>query len=266
MKHVIVSQFDPVSEADLKRILSYRREKGMTDLWLTVSEEGILDRKTRLGLLAKAVRPYRRLHVAEDAENAEYMEPLDEEIIRHGIYRKAAQGIRKDLIEQGYYLNETAKAMCNPHRYAHTCSVAETAREIAAVHGMDQKKAWVMGMLHDLTKGFSDEANRKIIEIYKPDWLDISPKVWHSYTGVIFAKQNMCLEDRDIAYAMEHHTIGDGKTDWAHLLYIADKIEPLRGYDVSEQRKSAEKNLAAAANMIREQSKAYILETEGIHV
>lgn len=123
-----------------------------------------------------------------------------------------------------------------------------------------------MGMLHDITKGFSDEENGKIIEIYKPEWLQISPKVWHSYTAVIFAKQNMSLSDQDIAYALEHHTIGDGKTDWAALLYIADKIEPLRGYDVSRQTASARKNLKKAAFEIREESKAYILKTEGIHV
>jgi nicotinate-nucleotide adenylyltransferase len=65
---------------------------------------------------------------------------------------------------------------------------------------------------------------------------------------------------------MEHHTIGDGKTDYAALLYIADKIEPLRGYDVSKQTASAMKNLKKAAFEIREESKAYILKTEGIHV
>lgn len=266
MRHVFVSSFDPVSSAEVKLLLALRRERGLHDLYLTVSEEGILGRQTRLALLQRAVRPYRHLHVIPQAMQAEVLAPLKEEEIRNGCYRLAAPGIRSLLVTKGYYLNQTAKAMCNPHRYAHSCSVAETARQIALVHGMDAEKAWVMGMLHDLTKGFSDEANRRIIEIYKPEWLEISPKVWHSYTGVIYAKQNLCLADDDIAYAMEHHTIGDGRTGWAHLLYIADKIEPLRGYDVSRQRKLAEKDLAKAANMIREESKAYILETEGIHV
>jgi nicotinate-nucleotide adenylyltransferase len=263
---VLVSSFDPVSQKEIEAANAYRREHRLRDLYLAVSEEGVLSKQLRTGLLKKALAPYRHLHVTEHAEDAVNLEPMDEEKIRSGVYRRAAYGIRRDLITEGYYLNVTAKAMCNPHRYAHTCSVAQVCRELAAVHQMDEKKAWVMGMLHDLTKGFSDEANRKIIEIYKPEWLTVSPKVWHSYTGVIYAKQSLCLADQDIAYAMEHHTIGDGHTEWAYLLYIADKIEPLRGYDVSKQRALAEKDLKAAANLIREESKAYILETEGIHV
>lgn len=266
MSSVLLSSFDPVSQKELEAALAYRREHGAHDLYLAVSEEGVLSKELRTRLLKKALAPYRHLHVTSEVKDAETLTPADEEEIRKGEYRKAAYGIRGELIREGYYLNATAKAMCNPHRYAHTCSVAEVCRQLAAVHHMDEKKAWVMGMLHDLTKGFSDEANRKIIEIYKPEWLSISPKVWHSYTGVIYAKQSLCLEDPDIAYAMEHHTIGDGHTDWAYLLYIADKIEPLRGYDVSKQRALAEKDLKAAANLIREESKAYILETEGIHV
>lgn len=266
MKHTLICPFDPVSEAEMKQILAYRKAHHIHDLYLCVSEEGILPKETRIKLLKKAAAPYRRLHITANASEAVPLEPVEEKEIREGLYRKAAAGIRKDLLYEGYYLDETAKAMCNPHRYAHTVSVAKTAVMLAKAHHLDEKKAYVMGMLHDLTKAFSDEDNQKIIAIYKPEWLDISPKVWHSYTAVIWAKQNMYLDDPDIAYALEHHTIGDGKTDYAALLYIADKIEPLRGYDVSRQREMAIKDLKKAAFVIREESKAYILKTEGIHV
>ena len=265
MKKVFTASFDPVSECELKYLRAYRREHQLKDLYLSVADEGILAKELRVRLLEKAIAHDSHLHIC-DAREAEILEPYDEEKIRKGLYRLAACGIRRDLITEGYYLYETARAMCNPHRFAHTVSVAKTAVMLAHAHHMDEKKAWVMGMLHDITKGFSDEENGKIIEIYKPEWLQISPKVWHSYTAVIFAKQNMSLSDQDIAYALEHHTIGDGKTDWAALLYIADKIEPLRGYDVSRQTASARKNLKKAAFEIREESKVYILKTEGIHV
>lgn len=266
MRHVLICSFDPVCEAEMEYIRRYRKENRIKDLYLTVSQEGILSKALRLCLLKKAVSPYRHLHVIPEAEDAVMIDAIDEETVRRGMYRLAAHGIQKDLIEEGYYLDETAKAMCNPHRYAHTVSVAKTARMLAKAHHLDEKKAWVMGMLHDITKGFDDAANEAIIRRYKPEWLKISPKVWHSYTAVIYAKQNMSLSDQEIAYAMEHHTIGDGCTDYAALLYIADKIEPLRGYDVSRQKAAALKDLKKAAFMIREESKAYILKTEGIHV
>lgn len=266
MKKVFTAPFDPVSESELKYLRTYRRQHRLKDLYLCVKEEGVLAKDVRTKLLKKAIAHDSHLHICFDAKEAVTLEAFDEERIRKGLYRLAACGIRRDLITEGYYLDETARAMCNPHRYAHTVSVAKTAVMLAHAHHMDEKKAWVMGMLHDITKGYSDEENEKIIRIYKPGWLGISPKVWHSYTAVIYAKQNMSLCDQDIAYALEHHTIGDGKTDWAALLYIADKIEPLRGYDVSRQTASALKNLKKAAFEIREESKAYILKTEGIHV
>ncbi len=266
MKIILTSSFDPVSEREMEYIRQYRKTHRLRDLWLSVDEAGSLDHAIRVRLLKKAAGYDRRLHVCETPEKGEAIKPLDEESIRKGLYRLAARGIRKDLITQGYYLDETARAMCNPHRYEHSKSVAMTAVKLAQAHHMDTQKAYVMGMLHDITKAFSDEENERIIRLYKPEWLTLSPKVWHSYTAVIFAKQNMSLSDPDIAYAMEHHTIGDGKTDYAALLYIADKIEPLRGYDVSKQTASAMKNLKKAAFEIREESKAYILKTEGIHV
>ncbi|MDO4413858.1 MAG: bis(5'-nucleosyl)-tetraphosphatase (symmetrical) YqeK [Erysipelotrichaceae bacterium] len=266
MNNILTAPFDPVSEAELKTIRQYRKDHHIREIYLAVKEEGILDRKTRTELLKKAVRAYQHIHVIDHAEGAYEIEPSDEKEIREGLYCKAACSIRSDLLNEGYYLDETAKHMCNAHRYAHTKGVAATAVWLARIHHLDEKKAYVMGMLHDITKAFSDEKNEKIIRIYKPEWLEVSPKVWHSYTAVIYAKQNMCLNDQEIAYALEHHTIGDGKTDYAALLYIADKIEPGRGYDVSRQKKAAAENLKKAAEMIREESKAYILKTEGIHV
>ena len=266
MKIILTSPFDPVSEREMEYIRQYRKTHGLRDIWLSVDEKGTIAHDIRVALLKKAAAYDRRLHICETSETGEAIEPLDEDTIRKGLYRLAAKGIRKDLITEGYYLDETAKAMCNPHRYAHSKSVAQTAVKLAHAHHLDEKKAYVMGMLHDITKAFSDEQNEQIIRLYKPEWLSLSPKVWHSYTAVIFAKQNMSLTEGDIAYAMEHHTIGDGNTDYAALLYIADKIEPLRGYDVSKQTASAMKNLKKAAFEIREESKAYILKTEGIHV
>ena len=76
----------------------------------------------------------------------------------------------------------------------------------------------------------------------------------------------MHIYDHELLDALEHHTLGDGKTDLARILYIADKIEPTRGYDCTMQMDLALKDLKAAASLILEQSRVYIFEKEGIHV
>ena len=266
MRNVICGLFDPVSQKDLQYILEYRRTERISDLFLCVRGEGILSAEKRRFLLERAVRPYRRIHVlAGDCEGHE-MEPADEEKIRGGEFRLAAKGIRKILIEEGLYFENICDTMCKPSRAVHSRGVAQTAAHLAEVHRLDVRKAYNTGLLHDITKRMSDEEGQKIIALYKPEWLSISPKVWHSYTAVVWLKQNMGLRDHAVLSAIEHHTLGDGCSDLDHILYIADKIEPGRGYDTSKQMKAAEKDLKSAQLMIREESRAYIFEKEGVHV
>ena len=258
--------FDPVTEKEVRYILSCRKEKGIRDLAVCVSGEGILSREERTRLLKLAFAPYRHVHVTDACDDAETIEAMDEEAVRSGMFRLAAKGTRRVLMERGFYHVETARAMCKERRYVHSGGVAGVCKALAKAHGLDEMKAWRAGWLHDITKAFSDEKSEEIIARWKPEWLNISPKVWHSYTAVIWLKQNMGLYDHDILNALEHHTLGDGKSAYAWILYIADKIEPGRGYDASKEMAMAEKDLKTAAAYVLEESKAYIYEKEGIHV
>ena len=258
--------FDPVSAAEVRELLKIRRERGLHDLYVCVKAEGCLGIPERERLLKAALRPYRRLHVIPSADEYEDIPERDEERIRHGEFRLAAEGTRRILLEEGFFLEETARHMCNERRFTHSRGVAETARMLAHAHRLDEMKAERAGWLHDITKKMPDEEAEKIIARYKPDWLCISPKVWHSYTAVIWLKQNMGMYDRDILHAIEHHTLGDGHSDLDRILYISDKIEPGRGYDVSSQTALAKKSLKAGADTVLAESKTYIFEKEGIHV
>lgn len=261
---IISGSFDPVSERDLEALKQIRRRQHVRDLYVSVLPEGILSCGRRKKLLEKALKPYAHLHVCDEA--GEVMESIDEEKIRSGQFHLAARGIQKDLIENNDYLDHIVGQMCKPSRAAHSRRVAEVCVHLAEVHHLDVKKAYRMGMLHDITKRMSDEEGERILKFHDPDRLAVNPKVWHSFTAVYWLKENMGLYDRTVLNAIYHHTLGDGSSSYDHILYIADKIEPGRGYDVSRQMAAAEKDLAAAAEMILEESRAYILEKEGIHV
>ena len=261
---IISGSFDPISQKDLEALKQIRRDRHICDLYISVMPEGILPARERKRLLEKALRPYAHLHVCDEAGEA--MDGTDEEQIRSGMFYLAAAGIQRDLIENNCYLDEIADHMCKPSRAAHSRRVAEVCVHLAEVHHLDVKKAYRMGMLHDITKRMSDEEGERILKFHDPDRLAVNPKVWHSFTAVYWLKENMGLYDRTVLNAIYHHTLGDGSSPYDHILYIADKIEPGRGYDVSRQMAAAEKDLAAAAEMILEESRAYILEKEGIHV
>ncbi|MCR4951179.1 MAG: bis(5'-nucleosyl)-tetraphosphatase (symmetrical) YqeK [Solobacterium sp.] len=263
---VLVCPFDPVTQKEKEAVLAYRKDHRETEICVVPAAEGTLSFETRLRLLKKAFAPYRHVHVLSAAEDAVQLEEADEEAVRSGMFRLAASGIRRILIEEGFFLQETAKAMCRERRYVHSAGVAATCRRLAQAHHMDQAEALKAGWLHDVTKAMPDEEAEKIIAVWKPEWLSISPKVWHSYTAVVWLKQNMGLHDRRILNAIEHHTLGDGNSSLDRILYIADKIEPGRGYDTSREWDLAAKDLKKGAGLVREESRSYIYEKEGIHV
>ena len=83
---------------------------------------------------------------------------------------------------------------------------------------------------------------------------------------MIWLKQNLGCYNKKIVQAIEHHTLGDGKGAYDYLLYIADKIQPGRHYDVTMHTKIAERNLKQGAEYVLADAKKYILEKEGKHV
>ncbi len=271
---VIRAPFDPVCEKEVKAALDIQRS-GFDLAVLIPDEEGVLPRRKRLELLRRALQPYRKAAAAlqfdtEHVRNTVVfsLECADEEeaLARTGRFDKAARGIRKILAEEGLYLEQIVDANCSPHRAAHSKSVAQVCRRLAHAHHLDEFQAWKAGMLHDLTKSWDDERGRKLLEVYDPGRLKLSPKVWHSYTAPVWLKQVMGIQDRQILQAIGHHTLGTGLGDLDMILYIADKTEPLRGYDSSYEIAVSEKNLKEGAALVLSESKKYLREKEGIDV
>lgn len=264
---IIESTFDPILKEEVEYLKQLRKKTGQ-DIGVLVKENGHVQAFVRRKLVKRALEPYRHLHLLANGEpNTEFPDFSEKEKeAREGMFRLIAYGAHGMVLKQGLYLEETVDHMCNAHRAVHSRGVADTCVHLAHVHHMDEQLAYRMGMLHDITKKMSDEEGKKIIAAWKPEWLSISPKVWHSYTAVIWMKQNMGLYDYHILHAIEHHTLGDGHSDWDAILYISDKIEPNRGYDSTKEMKCSENNLQLGAKMVLQESKRYILEKEGIHV
>jgi nicotinate-nucleotide adenylyltransferase len=252
--------FDPVTAGEVRYLLQYRKLHGIRDIYVRVEGDGILSIGERKKLLKLALKPYRHLHVSDETEGGEQLTGFaeEEERVRHGEFVLAAPGIRNVLVNNGYYFRQVMDHMCRPHRAVHSLGVAETAASLARFYGYDEDIAYRSGLLHDITKIFTDEENEKIIRIYKPEWLELSPKVWHSYTAVIWLKRNMCLHDRRILNAIEHHTLGDGRSGYCHILYIADKIEPNRVYECEKERAAAYAGLQSGAVFVRNSAQAHI--------
>jgi predicted HD superfamily hydrolase involved in NAD metabolism len=264
---VVEGNFDPITETELVSLKELHK-KYHTDIFVQLKQDGVLSYTERRMLCDRALKPYRHLYLMEGytgkvVDYSVYQE--EEKEVRSGLFRKAAYGTRKEIFLHGLYFQETAKAMCNPHRYVHSIGVAETASKIAAKQGVDPRLAYQAGLLHDITKAMPKEESEAILERYRPEWLTISDKIWHSFTAVIWMKQNMGLYDTAFLNAIEHHTLGDGRSKLCLILYIADKIEPGRGYDTTRHMELACADLQACSQLIHAESKIFRETREGVH-
>ena len=134
-------------------------------------------------------------------------------------------------------------------RFKHSLRVAETAVKLADNYGLDPKKAYLAGLIHDCAK-YNEEA---YIKKYNIDFSiypvsSIKDPVLHSFLGAEVAKKVYNVYDGDVLKAIEYHTTGrPDMSDLEKIIFIADAIEPARDFEGIEKiRKLAFENLNKA--------------------
>ena len=124
-------------------------------------------------------------------------------------------------------IKEELKKHLSPYRYDHSLRVAETAKSLAKHYHIDEPKAYITGLLHDIAKELSEEENQYWIEKYhlnKNLNEEKNRKIKHADIGAVIAKEKYHL-DENCCNAIKYHTIGNKDMDTlAKIIYIADKI------------------------------------------
>lgn len=120
------------------------------------------------------------------------------------------------------------KGNVDEERLLHSLGCAQCAVELAQKFGLDEKKAYVAGLLHDCAKCL-DKSN--MIEIAKGLELEegelSNPKVIHAPVSAYLAKTEFGIEDEEILSAIRIHTIGKLNMNlFEKIIFLADKIEP----------------------------------------
>ena len=121
------------------------------------------------------------------------------------------------------------------YRCRHSFCVADAAAALAEQYGADPQKAFVAGLLHDITKE-ADKAEQ--FELFRLGGAELSeaeernPKLWHAMSAPIFLKEKLGITDEEILSAIRYHTTARaGMSLLEKILYIADFISADRDYD-----------------------------------
>ena len=143
------------------------------------------------------------------------------------------------------------RSKLDDYRYIHSLGVAKSAKELAALYGADEEKAYTAGLLHDVMKNASPDEQLQIME--KADIIlspceKLNQKLWHAIAGAAFLKTELNITDEEIISAVRWHTTGKaGMTTLEKTVYLADFISEDRTYpDVDEVRRLADIGLERA--------------------
>lgn len=133
-------------------------------------------------------------------------------------------------------------------RFTHCVNVSKEAVRLAKKYGADEEKAAIAGVLHDITKEFSEEKQLQIFlrnDIMLSDVEQKTPKLWHAISGSVYIKNELGINDEDIINAVRYHTTARaGMSTLEKVIFLADFTSEERDYpDVDIIRQKAEISL-----------------------
>lgn len=155
------------------------------------------------------------------------------------------------MFEQYDKYKDILKSRLTPKRYHHSLCVAEEAVRLANKYGGDKEKAYLAGLLHDITKNAPPDEHLNIFERFGIMLNDIeknAEKLWHAMSGAAYIENVLKIDDKEIITAVRYHTTARaGMTQLEKLLYLADFTSLDRDYDdIDVMREKVEISLEAA--------------------
>lgn len=162
---------------------------------------------------------------------------------------------KRYLLNDNDVLIDLVKGNMSEKRFNHSLGVAKLAKELAKYHHVNEQKAFIAGLLHDLAKEIPLEESNLYLKYFDGDKLNEPDKVKHSHVAKYYIKERLHFHDKDILNAIYNHTILKSNDKLSLILYIADKREENRKID-DEIVDVAKKDLKKAVNLLIEKWKA----------
>lgn len=178
--------------------------------------------------------------------------------IRCGRLQDTMPNVRNYIGKNYLYLNTLVESQMHEKRFLHSLSVANLCVELALVHRIDANKAYVAGLLHDVCKEWQLTRSECYMNLWEPSLLDTPKAIWHAYIAKHYVKQFYKIEDKEILDAINHHVIGSKKFILSMILFVADKLDPKRGYDSSKEIALCKDNIQNGYDVVLNQQQAYL--------
>ena len=131
---------------------------------------------------------------------------------------------------------------------------------MAIANGYDGQKAYLVGLFHDIAKSMSKKEMEKWMDSICPENKKYALGVWHGFVGSEIMKRIFYIQDNQIINAIYHHVLGTSKDPYAMIVFCADKLDPLRGYEVQPMIDICKKDIYQGFHMEKEENEKYVKE------
>ncbi len=109
-------------------------------------------------------------------------------------------------------------------RMEHCLRVAALAERLALAHTYtNPRKAYLAGIVHDITKQKKKEFHINLFQKENFNYSDLPENAYHAFSGAIYLREQFEVKDEELLSAVRNHTLG-GKnlSTLDKILYTAD--------------------------------------------
>ncbi len=151
-------------------------------------------------------------------------------------------------------------------RYLHSIGTMKCAKQLAKQYHVDEEKAMLVGLTHDMAKELGKEASLNYVQENNlpTDWIELENiSLLHGKIGADMVKKKYHFSE-EMQKAICYHTTGSPNMDLlAKILFVADKIEETRkeeGKQLDQKRKMAFVDIEETMIWLLDQSIQYTIE------
>lgn len=189
--------------------------------------------------------------------------PLKERDCRNASSFIALDAVR-DYIERKrlYYVGRLSEAIKSAHRLEHSISVAHLCYDIALSNDYpNPEDAYFAGLFHDCGKHCDEERSLRIMKRYFADKVPFPEWTYHQFVGCFLAAAEFKVGNSSVWTAIAEHATGaPSMSALSQIVYAADKIDPLRGYDSSALIKKCKEDLRKGFLAVLKENRKYLTE------
>ena len=149
----------------------------------------------------------------------------------------------------------------------HVLRVVTEARRLAERYGVDEERAVVAALGHDLARALPPDELLRQAEtagLAPSDVERAEPVLLHGSISARLMAERFGVDDAEVLAAARYHTTGRaGMSALERVIYVADKIEPEKALDdpaLAEARRLADESLEAAMRVLLDRHISKALE------